>query len=380
LKNVLTLLLLALALGCLGLGASVATVGDSAPQVRGAFRSYVPLAARSSPPTPTPTVAVPTPTATVPAGVVGSRENPVPIGTEVTLGGGWIVNVVSVTPNATQLVLDENQFNDPPKPGHQFFIAEIEARYTGADSGSFDGSFRLRVLGATSVVYTTFGNSCGVIPDNLPDPEVFNGGIISGNLCWEVPASDADDLVMLDRPFLDDAGNVFLSLVPGGPVQPIPVPQPSLPPPLAPGAGTRENPLPIGTPARLAGTWIVTVVSVTPDATEEVLAENQFNSPPEAGSQFFMARIRATYAGDGSARFDGGFRLRTLGATAVVWTTFGNSCGVIPDSLPDPEVFYGGTIEGNLCWEIPGADAGSLRMLDDPFLEDSLGTFLSLVP
>lgn len=122
---------------------------------------------------------------------------------------------MSVTPNATAAVLAENQFNDPPQPGDQFFIARVSATYTGPGSSRFDGSFRLRAVGASAVSYSTFNNSCGVIPDKLPDPEVFTGGTIEGNVCWEIRASDASSMVMFDDPFLgDDSKRVYFSIAP----------------------------------------------------------------------------------------------------------------------------------------------------------------------
>lgn len=48
---------------------------------------------------------------------VGTRENPVPIGTTVDLGNGWTLRVVEVIPDATRMVLNENRFNDLQKEG-----------------------------------------------------------------------------------------------------------------------------------------------------------------------------------------------------------------------------------------------------------------------
>ena len=33
--------------------------------------------------------------------------------------------------------MEENQFNDPPPEGNQFFIASLEATYTGTESSTF---------------------------------------------------------------------------------------------------------------------------------------------------------------------------------------------------------------------------------------------------
>lgn len=134
----------------------------------------------------------------------GSRNNPIPRGESALLYGNWEVRVIHVTPNATPLVLRENMFNAPPKPGYQFFLATIEATYRGAGSARFDGSYRLRAVGPANVAYSTFEDRCGVIPDAISDREVFSGGTIRGNVCWQVLASDAANLLMYDDPFLAD--------------------------------------------------------------------------------------------------------------------------------------------------------------------------------
>ena len=130
--------------------------------------------------------------------------------------------------------------------------------------------------------------------------------------------------------------------------------------------GTQQNPVPLGQPFAVGNGWTITVTQVFRDATQMVLAANQFNDPPAAGSQFFMIGVSATYSGSGSSRLDSGFRMRAVGASAVVYTTFQNGCGVLPDPnlrIDDPEVFTGGTVSGNAaCWEIRSSDATSLVM------------------
>lgn len=146
-------------------------------------------------------------------GSMGSKDNPIPIGSAITLDDGWTVTVNRVVPNARKQVLAENQFNDPPAPGTQFFLANVTATYDGATSEAFDGSYRFRAVGPTSVSYSTFENSCGVIPNELSSAEVFSGGTIQGNICWEVKSEDADDLVMYDDPFsFEDTERIFFSL------------------------------------------------------------------------------------------------------------------------------------------------------------------------
>jgi hypothetical protein len=50
--------------------------------------------------------------------------------------------------------------------------------------------------------------------------------------------------------------------------------------------------------------WEITVLSTTPDGTAQVMAENQFNSPPAVGDQFFIATVQAKYTGTTSKTFE----------------------------------------------------------------------------
>jgi hypothetical protein len=112
--------------------------------------------------------------------------------------------------------------------------------------------------------------------------------------------------------------------------------------------------------------WTIKVVTVLPDAGAAVMAENQFNTLP-AGLQDFMVTIQVVYDGP-SGRFDDS-AMRAVGASGIGYTDFGNSCGIIPQPTPGPdflgswpEQFAGSTVSGNICWQIPSGDAGSLEM------------------
>jgi hypothetical protein len=145
---------------------------------------------------------------------VGTRENPVPIGNSVDLGDGWQIAVVDVIPDATDIVLKENMFNKPPKAGDQFFLAMVAVKYTGSGSSTFNGGYRLRAVGPSAVGYSTFENNPGVIPDPLPNSDVFSGGVIKGYVGWEIKSSDANALEMYDKPlsFGNSNNPIFMAL------------------------------------------------------------------------------------------------------------------------------------------------------------------------
>lgn len=106
------------------------------------------------------------------------------------------------------------------------------------------------------------------------------------------------------------------------------------------------------------GDYEVTITSITPDATEAVLAENPYNEDPVEGRQFMLISLEATYHGDetGMPGFD--LRAQVLGADG---DTFGGTgigddyCGVAPEELLFiPDLDPGATGSGNVCVSIPG--------------------------
>lgn len=121
--------------------------------------------------------------------------------------------------------------------------------------------------------------------------------------------------------------------------------------------GTRENPYPIGTEARV-GDWTVTVIELR-DGTADVTAANQFNDPPPDGSIYVLVRVKATYNGDdeGSPGFD--LSMDYIGNDSRVYTD--SDCGAVaPDDLFDqPAVVAGGTVEGNQCLLMPASVFGT---------------------
>jgi hypothetical protein len=148
-----------------------------------------------------------------PSAPLGDYANPYPMGTAQPTVDGWTIQVDSVIPDGTQQVLDENSFNEEPEAGRQFFIATITATYTGQGAESFDGNFRLRVRSANNAIYTAFGDSCGVTPNEWDeDIPVASGESITGNLCWSVPTDELPYLRMFDKQAEDTGNLVYWSL------------------------------------------------------------------------------------------------------------------------------------------------------------------------
>lgn len=140
---------------------------------------------------------------------------------------------------------------------------------------------------------------------------------------------------------------------------------PSPPPP--PVGSTRDNPLPLGQPVSITADseqWRFRILSTVPDATALILAENQFNDPPAAGFQFFMAAVEVTYVSGPAPQSPWqqiASDLNTVGDANVAYSQYSPSCGVTPDDLVlKGDLFPGGTMTGNICWPVRSSDAASL--------------------
>ena len=307
-----------------------------------------------SPATPTETTATTSESraaTTTEAPLVGesSLDSPIQLGA-VVQAGSWRLRVSAITPDGTDEVMEENQFNDPPPEGNQFFIASLEATYTGTESSTFWGDMTLKSVGDSRVAYEAYEASCGVIPDNINDSgETFPGGTITGNVCWSIQSTDAASLVMIvEESFnFDDDTRAFLSLDPTA----TPINETTS---LEEGRESGfESAVAIGESATV-GSWELKVVAITPDGTDEVMEENQFNDPPPEGNQFFIASLEATYTGTESSTFWGDMTLKSVGDSRVAYEAYEASCGVIPDNINDSgETFPGGTITGKCLLEYP---------------------------
>ena len=138
-----------------------------------------------------------------------SRDNPVPQGQSLLVPEGWDVSVVQFISDATEIVLAENQFNDPPEPGMKFAIVRVRMTNVGADDPDDpDAGFALRLVGSRNLGYSTFTNSCGVIPDDIRfmTNDVFRGGTVEGNVCYEVGMDETGFVIFTDF-FLSDPVN-----------------------------------------------------------------------------------------------------------------------------------------------------------------------------
>lgn len=136
--------------------------------------------------------------------------------------------------------------------------------------------------------------------------------------------------------------------------------------------GTREAPVPLGSVADIGAGWRLQVVDVVPDATPAVMAENDFNELPPAGSTFTIVRVALGYFGLDDPESFFSPTISAIGAAAVELDT---NCGVIPQPLDIfTDVFAGGAIVGNICFVTTPADPAVLQLYasSDFFFENEV--------
>jgi len=152
-----------------------------------------------------------TPTASSTKTAEGTRKDPIPRGQSVEIGD-WTVEIVGFRQNANEIVAAENQFNDPPAVGRQFVIATMEITYHGSDIGDLT-YLQFKAVGESNVAYTTFDDSCGVVPnDPYSVSDIFTDGTVKVNYCWSVKSSDVKSLLIYGEELLNfDDEPVFLN-------------------------------------------------------------------------------------------------------------------------------------------------------------------------
>ena len=294
---------------------------------------------------------------------------PIPAGETVRVGD-WDITVLSTTPDATDAVLAESQSNDPPAEGHQFYMAEVAATYQGRWSEQLAAGLGLLAVGDSAVAYDITNHYCGMVPGgDKPYVEVFPGGFLRVNVCWEIRSEDAHSLVFLvDNPSRFDGERVFMALPPVGlTFEPPPTPLIAIE---DGDVGTRGNPTPAGETVAV-GDWDVTVLSATPDATGAVLAESQSNDLPAEGHQFYMAEVAVTYRGI-YADLWAGVRFKLVGDSSIAY--YSGVCGETPDEFHHfVKVSTGESQRGHVCWEVRAEDVDSLVLIADGSLINSAG-------
>ena len=142
-------------------------------------------------------------------------DNPVAAGgvLQGTNGTKTIVTGIVKDADAWELILAENQFNDPPAEGYRFYMVAVSVSYpSGTDSIHVNHADDYDLVGDNRAVYDDeFRDHCsGIIPGEL-SAELYPGGQAEGIVCFEVPADDSN-FILIHQPGSRDENRRFLKL------------------------------------------------------------------------------------------------------------------------------------------------------------------------
>ncbi len=144
----------------------------------------------------------------------GSRGNEISFGSSTVIGE-WEMAVVGFDGDATEVVLGEASFNEPPTLGNVFVMVDIEATYLGPDSSNFWSDFSWLILGSDNVALNSFDAGCGSFPNDFSfSDQVLAGESTEGSFCFEVSIDEVDALSLIIDDFstFGPEGRMFFDL------------------------------------------------------------------------------------------------------------------------------------------------------------------------
>ena len=147
-----------------------------------------------------------------------SVDNPVPVDGTLEGSDGTQMVVLNIVEDAWPLIKAENETSywtpTPPNEGYRFLMISLQVAYvSGADSISVSES-NFSLINDSRVLHTSSGNSCGGYSNTIPEAlsgEMFVGGKIGGNICFEV-REEARNFILMHQPGYSTNSRRFLRL------------------------------------------------------------------------------------------------------------------------------------------------------------------------
>lgn len=300
---------------------------------------------------------VPTPTAK-PADPGTSRSAPLPLNTEFK-GKTWSVVVSDVTrgQGVAQAIAKANQFNEPPRQGFEYLIANVKLTNISDKQEAQDVflSISLRVTGDRNVIYS----SASVVEPKRLQGKLFPKGIAEGQIAFEIPSGEKNLMFIVGEAMSFDAkATRLLAIDKDAKI----IPAASLRDVKATDLGKRrDSPAKIGD-TLVAGAWEFKILeAVRGDKAAELAKKaNQFNEPAKEDQEYVAVKLKARYLGttepDRSENISGGY-LKITGEKNVVYES---PSIVPPEPKLDATLFAGGEAEG---WEVLSVSKGEKGLM-----------------
>ncbi len=134
------------------------------------------------------------------AGAVSTpaRLSPTTLSTAVDVGAGWSMTVTGAARDITDLVMAENQFNEPAPAGFRFIGVDVTYAYSGTEP-SAAYQVTTKAVGDGNVELQA---GCGVISGEIDIfTDVFAGGTVAGTICFVVPSANPSMVVYASADF-----------------------------------------------------------------------------------------------------------------------------------------------------------------------------------
>jgi hypothetical protein len=320
-----------------------------------------------------------------------AQEDAVALGETGSIGG-LEITVLEWIPDATGMI-DEDMV--PPgqlAEDETHVLARLLVGNTGdnPDMAMGMGLPAFGVAGESRVGYLT--DSCGSLYQSpLMITEIIPGSEGEIEICWRVPTADVGSLSMFVREYDPSMGNAFLTeeeesdepvgmtwfLLGNGTV------------PAYDGGqvldgevvddGSLEDPIPVGSVGRI-GSYEVAIASVNHDATDEVLALNEWNEPPGPGEQYILVDIAVGYAGDGLGSVDD-LMFDPMLDYSTFFDTYSCDTGTMGGMYMSPLLFPGAETTVTVCALVETGSVGSIVLMATTMEDlDAMPPFFSLQP
>lgn len=219
-----------------------------------------------------------------------TRQEPVPLGETVTTEEFEVtIKEVRRGDDVYNMLLEANQFNDPPDEGMVYMAALIHAKRIGtADRATEISYIEFDPTGSANILYE---RPSVVEPDDRIGAYLFPGGEAEGWYIFEVPADEANIMLAYEPLFsFDDEDLRFLAIDENASV--------AVPDTLSEGFGNdigeeKSAPAPLGETVN-TGFFEFTVTDVIKnnDALAFVQQSGTSNDPPDPGMDYVAVRMK----------------------------------------------------------------------------------------
>jgi|CXWL01.1.fsa_nt_gi hypothetical protein len=147
--------------------------------------------------------------ATPASGPGSSRTQPAPLGDAVETGD-LRITILTADIDAADQLERLSDFPSTPEAGKRIVLARVKVEHIGNDGDEtiqvYESDYK--ITGSNNVLYSSFddGVSCGFIDDSLQG-EMFPGGTLEGYVCFQVPSSETDLLLVGEPSFSFGSSN-----------------------------------------------------------------------------------------------------------------------------------------------------------------------------